>query len=107
LGNSPLRETAEGAILDVWVQPRASKDRIAGVHGGAVKLQIASPPVDGEANDALIRFVAKALGRPRSTVEIVRGLCGRRKTLLLRGLTPAQVQKGLGLAAATVAEQER
>ena len=83
--------------LDVWVQPRASRDRIGGMRENAVRVQIAAPPVDGEANDALIRLVAKLLGRPRAAVEIVRGEHGRRKTLLMRGLTCAEVRSALGI----------
>jgi uncharacterized protein (TIGR00251 family) len=80
---------AEGG--DVWVsvlaQPRASRTRFVGELGGWLKVQLAAPPVDGEANDALVRAVAERLGLPRSQVEIVRGETGRRKTLRVRGVS--------------------
>jgi uncharacterized protein (TIGR00251 family) len=83
--------------LDVWVQPRASRDAIAGVQAGALKVRITAPPVEGEANDALVRFLAKLLGIPKKNVEILRGETGRRKTLLLKGVSTEAARKPLGL----------
>lgn len=81
----------EGATLDILVSPRASKSRVVGMHDGRVKVQVAAPPVDGEANDALIAFFSRALGLTRAQVEIQSGTTGRRKRLLLRGTTPLEV----------------
>lgn len=95
----PVRDVVGGATVEVWVQPRASKDRIAGVHAGALKVQVAAPPVDGEANEALIRYLAKSLGVPRSRVTILRGETGRRKSIFVAGLSAAEVLQRLTLDA--------
>ena len=79
---------ADGAItFDVQVVPRASRDRLGPVHGDRLKVQLTAPPVDGAANDALVQLVAKALGRPRGDVAIVRGHSGRKKTVRVAGAT--------------------
>jgi hypothetical protein len=79
---------ADGAItFDVQVVPRASRDRLGPVHGDRLKVQLTAPPVDGAANDALVALVAKALGRPRGDVAIVRGTTGRKKTLRVAGVS--------------------
>ncbi|MDB4965893.1 MAG: hypothetical protein JWN44_1582 [Myxococcales bacterium] len=81
---------ADGAItFDVQVVPRASRDRLGPVHGDRLKVQLTAPPVDGAANDALVALLAKALGRPRGDVAIVRGMTGRRKTVRVAGVRRA------------------
>ena len=81
----------------MWVQPRASKTEVAGRHGGAVKIRIAAPPVDGAANEELIRFLAKALSLPRSAVRLKRGAAGRRKAVEIEGLDVREAERRLGL----------
>ncbi len=71
-------------ILEVHVQPRASRDEIAGEHGGRLKVRITAPPVDGKANKHLLTFLAKTCGVPRSAVELVAGETGRDKRLRIR-----------------------
>jgi uncharacterized protein (TIGR00251 family) len=68
---------------------------VAGLQGGAVKVRLTAPPVDGEANDALVRFLAKQLGVARSAVTLVRGHASRRKILCIEGLTLEEVTKRL------------
>ena len=92
-----LRAVSGGCELDVWVQPRASRDELAGVQGDALKLRVAAPPVDGEANEAVVRLLAKATGLPRSALEIVRGQSGRRKTVRLQGLEVEEARRRLGI----------
>jgi uncharacterized protein (TIGR00251 family) len=65
--------------LSVYVQPRASKTEIAGMHDGCIKIRLAAPPVDGAANTALTEFIAARLGIAKARVRIVSGLTGRRK----------------------------
>ncbi|HEU4385654.1 MAG TPA: DUF167 domain-containing protein [Anaeromyxobacteraceae bacterium] len=84
-----LREEPGGVLLEVLVQPRASRTRAAGEHGGRLKIQLRAPPVDGEANAALLAFLAEALSVRRADVAIVRGLSGRRKTVRVAGASPA------------------
>ena len=74
-------------LLDVIVVPRASRTRIMGVFDNRLKIQLAAPPVDNQANEALQRFVAKALDVSRAQVEIVGGSGSRRKTVRLMGVT--------------------
>ena len=74
---------APGACdLDIHAQPGASRSAVRGLHGGALKVAIGAPPVDGAANAELTRFVARELlGLPRSAVVLLRGERGRVKTL--------------------------
>ena len=80
-----LRETANGCTLSIRVQPGAKKTAITGVYaeGEAIKVAVQAPPVEGKANDALIAYVAKLLGVPRSAVSILHGELGRSKLCLL------------------------
>jgi uncharacterized protein (TIGR00251 family) len=78
-------------VFDVLVVPRASRCGVSGVHDGRLKVTLDSPPVDGRANDALIEFFARALGRPKRDVTIVRGEKSRKKTIAIAGVTPADV----------------
>ena len=89
------RDEAGGAVLEVLVQPRASRTRAVGEHDGRLKIQLAAPPVDGEANAALIGFLAGALGVRRADVAILRGESGRRKTIRVAGTTAAAVRAAL------------
>ncbi len=89
------RDEAGGVVLELLVQPRASRTRAVGEHDGRLKLQLAAPPVDGEANQALIEFLARALGVRKADVTIARGETGRRKTVRVAGVTAAQAAAAL------------
>jgi len=73
------------------VQPRASKNELVGLHDGCLKLRITAPPVEGAANEAVVRLVAESLGIPRRQVRLVTGSTGRRKILEIDGVTEAQL----------------
>ena len=92
-----LRELPGAVVLEVLVQPRASRTRAAGEHGGRLKIQLAAPPVDGEANRALVEFLAEELGVRKVDVAILRGETGRRKTIRVSGVGAAAVRKALEL----------
>jgi uncharacterized protein (TIGR00251 family) len=92
-----LREVPGGVELEVLVQPRASRTRVAGEHGGRLKVQLAAPPVDGEANEALVAFLAGALGVRRADVAIARGATGRRKAVRVSGARAGAVAAALGV----------
>lgn len=77
--------------FEVHVQPRASRTELAGLHGGALKVRIAAPPVDDAANRALVQFLAQCLGVARRSVRIVAGETSRTKVLEVDGVTPEQV----------------
>lgn len=94
-----LRATPDGLEVDVLVQPRASRSRPVGLHDGRWKLQLAAPPVDNEANEALVELVASLLGANRRDVRIVRGATGRRKTVSVKSIpvqTAADIVAGTG-----------
>jgi uncharacterized protein (TIGR00251 family) len=97
-----LRATAEGVTLAVRAQPGAKKTAIAGVYGegttAQLKVAVQAPPLEGRANDALIVFLAKTFGLPKSAVALVSGELSRNKVFLLRGMTMA-------LATAAVAKK--
>lgn len=92
-----IRETSKGLLLPVRAVPRASKDGIQGVHDQALKIRLQAPPVDGKANQALIRFLADELKISRSQLSIASGETGRSKAVLITGITKAELLKKLGL----------
>jgi uncharacterized protein (TIGR00251 family) len=94
------RDEGGGAVLELLVQPRASRTRAVGEHDGRLKIQLAAPPVDGEANDALVAFLAERLSVRRTDVTIVRGDTGRRKTVRVAGTTAAAAVAALAPPAA-------
>lgn len=81
--------------INVYVQPRASKTVVAGMHDGCVKIRLAAPPVDGAANAALVEFIAGQLGIAKSRVRITAGLTSRRKTVEVEGVTGEQLAEAL------------
>jgi hypothetical protein len=76
-----LRESAGRITLTLHIQPGAKKTEVAGLHGDALKIRLAAPPVDGKANAALIEFVADRLGLAKSAVSFKSGQTSRRKVL--------------------------
>jgi len=94
-----LRATGEGVRLTLHIQPRASRTEVAGVHGDALKIRLAAPPVDGAANDALVAFLAERLGVARAAIALVSGATGRRKVLLVTGAGAEAVRARLDAAA--------
>lgn len=86
-----LREHNGSVWLPVRVQPRSSRDAIVGVHDGALKIALTAPPVEGEANEALLRFLAKRLGIPRRQVALVQGEQARNKIVACAGVTIDEV----------------
>lgn len=83
-------ESNGSIVFSLRVVPRASKSEIIGEHDGALKVRIASPPVDGAANAELVKFLAKQFGVSKSDVEIVGGQTSRTKLIRITGITPAQ-----------------
>lgn len=86
------------ATLVVHVVPRARTTAVAGRHGEALKIRLAAPPVDGAANDELVRFLADRLNVPRSAVTIAAGRAGRRKTVKIAGVATAVALRTLETA---------
>ena len=94
-----LREEGGGVLLEILVQPRASRTRVVGEHDGRLKVQLAAPPVDGEATAALVEFLAGALRVRKGDVAIARGETGRRKTVRVAGVSAAAAGRALAPAA--------
>jgi len=92
-----VQDTKDGAILTVHIQPKASTTECVGIHGDAIKIRVAAPPVDGAANDELIRFLACQLSIPSSSVRIHSGASGRHKRVLVKGTTAQLVLARLNL----------
>ena len=65
--------------LKVLIQPNAKTNQVVVVHGDAVKIRIKAPPVDGEANDVLIRYLSELIGVPRKNIQILRGQTAKNK----------------------------
>jgi uncharacterized protein (TIGR00251 family) len=77
--------------IDILVQPRASRAKIGPMHDGRIKIAVTAPPVDGEANAAVIELLARALGVARGSIEVVAGASSRRKTLKIANVTAQQI----------------
>lgn len=89
------RQTEQGTLLPCRIQPRSSKTGVSGIYGSALKITLNAPPVDGKANASLCEFVAKKCGIAKSLVTLVSGETSRDKTLLVRGVTPADLAEAL------------
>ena len=87
-------------ILKVYLQPKSSRNEIVGPHRDGIKIRVTAPPVEGKANDALIRFLAGKLGIPPSKIEIIKGHHSREKMLRISGMNsqtcPAQLRVSTG-----------
>ena len=79
-----IQENDDGIILNVFIQPRSSKNMIAGRHGDALKIKLTAPPVDGAANKMCIQYLSKWSNIPKSSIEIISGHTSRTKRVLLR-----------------------
>jgi uncharacterized protein (TIGR00251 family) len=77
------------------VQPRASRTEVAGVLGDQLRVRLTAPPVDGAANEALVRFLAERLGVPRSAVRLVSGEAGRSKVVAVDGIGMSEARARL------------
>jgi len=90
-----IREANGGVTLRVRVQPRSPRDEVAGERAGALVVRLTAAPVGGKANAALVRFLARRLGRPASAFRLLRGQASRDKVLRLEGVTAAALRAGL------------
>jgi uncharacterized protein (TIGR00251 family) len=81
-----LRADGDGVVLTLHIQPGAKRTEIAGLHGDALKIRLAAPPVDGKANDCLVAYLAELFGLPRARVALVAGATSRAKRVRIAGL---------------------
>jgi uncharacterized protein (TIGR00251 family) len=72
---------AGGVRIAVHIMPNAKKTEVAGLHDDALKLRLHAPPIEGRANEALVRYVADCLDLPKTAVELVHGHTSRKKVL--------------------------
>lgn len=82
----------DAVIFGVRVAPRASRNKVLGVHDSCLKVSLTAPPVDGAANAALKKLLAKLLGVPKSSITILRGATGRQKRLRVEGVEAAKLE---------------
>ena len=91
-----LKQQGDDWLLTLHVQPGARVSEVQGVHGDALKIRLAAPPVDGKANAELLRFVTAQLRVPRRAAELVAGHTARQKRLRISGpASPAQIISAL------------
>lgn len=88
-----MRSHPDGVLVEVWVVPGASRDEVVGEHGGALRVRTAVPPEAGRANRAVGRLVAAHLGA--GSAEVIHGRSGRRKTVLVSGLSLAEARAAM------------
>ena len=90
-----LRVQADGVLLSVKLQPRASANEIGEALGNELRIKVTAPPVDAAANEALLKLLAQQLHCPRNRVDIIRGHTSRHKTVMLYGLAAEDVARKL------------
>ena len=79
-----IQKNPNGLTFKVFVQPRSSKNMITGIHDDALKIKLTAPPVDGAANKMCIKYLAKCLNVPKSSLKIISGLTSRSKVILFK-----------------------
>lgn len=87
-----LQAQGENVVLTLHIQPGAKKTEVAGIHGDALKIRLAAPPVDGKANDALLAFVAQSLGLAKRNVVLLSGQTSRSKRVGVNGVEIEQIR---------------
>jgi uncharacterized protein len=81
---SPIIKKSDGIVLKIYVQPKSSKNTIVGVHDDAIKIRLTAPPVNNAANEMCVKFLAKQLGIPKSSMNIISGHASRSKQIFIR-----------------------
>ena len=95
--SSCIKDRSGNVELRIHCQPRASQTEIVGLHGDALKVRLAAPPVEGQANAALCQFLAQYFGVLRQEVQILSGKGARQKRVLIKGKTAQEIQDCLPL----------
>jgi uncharacterized protein (TIGR00251 family) len=90
-----LAADPDGVTLRLHIQPGAKKTEVVGLHGEALKIRLAAPPVDGKANACLIGFLAERLGVAKASVRLVSGESSRAKRVRIAGVDPSLVRDHL------------
>ena len=87
-----LRESKKGLTFDIQVIPHASRSELVSVQDGVLKIKVTSPPVEGAANEACIKLLAKELGLKKSQMEISSGAKSRKKTVMIKDISKEMLQ---------------
>ena len=90
-----MEPAAPEHLVAIRVQPRASRERVLGLRGDAIAIALKAPPVDGAANEALLKLIARHLKVSAAVVELVRGATGRSKWIRVVGWSAAEVRAAL------------
>ncbi len=90
-----VTDTPDGAVLSLRLIPRAHQNAIQGEHGGALKIRLCAPPVDGAANAALVEFLSDTLSLPRARIHLLSGQTSRTKRVLLAGCSASAIRTEL------------
>lgn len=88
-----MSKQSKAVTIEVGLTPRASRDEVKGLEGGVLAVRVTAPPVDGRANEALRKLLAKEMGVAKRDVEIVRGQRARRKLVRIVGGAPEAVER--------------
>jgi uncharacterized protein (TIGR00251 family) len=86
-GTDFIQACSDGVLLHCWIQPRASKSRIAGIYDNRIKIAVAALPADGAANSELCKFLAKKLQVGATQITLIKGSSSRRKTVKVSGIS--------------------
>ncbi len=103
-GGGWIQSDGDGVLIHLRAQPGASRNEITGVAEGRLRVRVQAPPVEGAANAALCRFLAKSLGVAKSRASIVRGDRSREKTLHVAGVNTDEARRKLGIPPPDTAE---
>lgn len=98
---SPVSQTPDGLLLRVYIQPKAHRDAVVGLHGDALKIAITAPPVDGKANSHLRAYLARQFRVAKSQVILVRGETSRHKQIKI--INPQQLPTDVAALTASLA----
>ncbi len=88
-------DTPDGCTLALRVHPGARRNAVTGTHDNALKVSLTTPPTDGRANEALLRFLADTLHLPKARVTLLSGAASRSKTVRVTGMSAAEVEAAL------------
>lgn len=93
-----ISESADGVIISIHVQPKASRNEVTGIHDGEIRIRLTSPPVEGAANKLCIEFLAKLLKTSKSSITLISGDKSRHKILKITGMSRKELLDKLALA---------
>jgi len=87
-----IRSVQQGSIIDIHVIPQGKKNEIIGLYNDRLKIKIDAPPVDGKANECLLRFLSEVLNLKRSNLELIKGETSRQKQVKVQNLSPEIIE---------------